>query len=237
MSCSIERLVQTEGQTGQNWSQPVFFKTSVCRSSSLVQKYDWNQTEPNCKRPDHQLQLHWFRNFSVASCKVCQKMERPNKTSPNQLQPVFYLCTKVGHVCIPKTDASHINKQLQQWQTTQLPPSTSAHFPPIPQPHHPQYLSTIPGPPTTLVNHAQWPQLTPTLQEQCNTMSPTKQVTARLRRCNKLMSDVDDSQHHHCLVVFCQPRWVGSPLDGQWFGLVAVHSCPLWGQKMDLTRL
>ena len=33
---------------------------SVCRSSSLDWKKDRNQTEPNCKRPDHRLRLHKF---------------------------------------------------------------------------------------------------------------------------------------------------------------------------------
>ena len=54
--------------------------TSVCRSSSLDCKKNQNWTEPNCKRPDHQLQLHKFWKFSVASCKVCWKIEKPKYT-------------------------------------------------------------------------------------------------------------------------------------------------------------
>ena len=33
---------------------------SICRSSSLDWKKNRNRTEPNCKRPDHQLWLHKF---------------------------------------------------------------------------------------------------------------------------------------------------------------------------------
>jgi len=43
---------------------------SVRRSSSLDQKYDRNRTEPNCKRPDHQLQLPTVGVSPVASCHV-----------------------------------------------------------------------------------------------------------------------------------------------------------------------
>ena len=53
--------------------------SSIHRSSSLDWKKDWNQTEPNCKRWDHWLQLHKFWNFSVASCNVCWKIEKPKK--------------------------------------------------------------------------------------------------------------------------------------------------------------
>ena len=53
---------------------------SVCRSTSLDWKKDRNRTELNCKRPDHQLRLHKFWIFSVASCDVCQKIEKPKKT-------------------------------------------------------------------------------------------------------------------------------------------------------------
>ena len=52
---------------------------SVHRSSLLDWKKDWNRTESNCKRPDHQLQLHKFWKFSVASCDVCWKFEKPKK--------------------------------------------------------------------------------------------------------------------------------------------------------------
>ena len=67
---------------------------SVCRSSSLDWKKNQNRTEPNCKRPDHWLQLPWLWKFPVASCLVCWNLERPQKTGPNWLQLVFYLCTK-----------------------------------------------------------------------------------------------------------------------------------------------
>ena len=53
---------------------------NVCRSSLLDWKKDRNWTEPNCKRPDHRLQLHKFWIFSVASCDVCQKIEKLKKT-------------------------------------------------------------------------------------------------------------------------------------------------------------
>jgi len=43
---------------------------SVRRSSSLDRKYDQNRTEPNCKRPDHQLQLPAVGVSPVASCHV-----------------------------------------------------------------------------------------------------------------------------------------------------------------------
>ena len=55
-------------------------QNSVCRSSSLDPKNDQNWTEPNCKILDHQLQLHWSWKSSVASCEVCQKVERLKKT-------------------------------------------------------------------------------------------------------------------------------------------------------------
>ena len=58
---------------------------SVRRSSSLDWKKDRNRTEPNRKRPDHQLQLHKFWIFSVASCDVCQKIEKPKK---NRSRPI-----------------------------------------------------------------------------------------------------------------------------------------------------
>ena len=35
-------------------------ESSVCRSSLLDWKKDRNQTEPNCKKPDHRLWLHKF---------------------------------------------------------------------------------------------------------------------------------------------------------------------------------
>ena len=63
--------------------------TSVRRSSSLDWKKDQNRTEPNCKRPDHRLRLHKFWIFSVASCDVCRKIEKPKKTGLDRLQPVF----------------------------------------------------------------------------------------------------------------------------------------------------
>ena len=63
--------------------------SSVRRSSSLDWKKDRNRTEPNCKRPDHWLRLHKFWIFSVASCDVCQKIEKPKKTGLDRLQPVF----------------------------------------------------------------------------------------------------------------------------------------------------
>ena len=53
--------------------------TSVRRSSLLDWKKDWIRTEPNCKRPNHRLQLHKFWIFSVASCEVCWKIEKPKK--------------------------------------------------------------------------------------------------------------------------------------------------------------
>ena len=59
---------------------PISFEVSVRRSSSLDWKKDRNITEPNCKRPDHQLWLHKFWNFSVASCDICRKIEKPKKT-------------------------------------------------------------------------------------------------------------------------------------------------------------
>ena len=65
------------------------FETSVRRSSSLDWKKDRNWTEPNCKRPDHQLRLHKFWKFSVASCDVCQKIEKLKKTGLDRLQLVF----------------------------------------------------------------------------------------------------------------------------------------------------
>ena len=63
----------------------VFFKRllhtgSVRRSSLLDWKKDQNRTEPNCKRLDHQLRLHKFWIFSVASCDVCQKIEKPKES-------------------------------------------------------------------------------------------------------------------------------------------------------------
>ena len=57
---------------------------SVCRSSWLDWKYDWNQTEPNRKRPDHRLRLHWSQKFLVASPKVWWKLERLMKTGCNR---------------------------------------------------------------------------------------------------------------------------------------------------------
>ena len=62
---------------------------SVRRSSSLDWKKDRNRTEPNCKRPDHRLRLHKFWIFSVASCDVCQEIEKPKKPGLDRLQPVF----------------------------------------------------------------------------------------------------------------------------------------------------
>ena len=59
--------------------------TSVRRSSFLDWKKDWNQTEPNCKRPDHQLRLHKLWNFLVASCNICWEIEKPKK---NRSRPV-----------------------------------------------------------------------------------------------------------------------------------------------------
>ena len=56
---------------------------SVRRSSSLDWKKDRNRTEPNCKRPDHQLRLHKFWIFLVVSCDVCRKIEKPkNRKKP-----------------------------------------------------------------------------------------------------------------------------------------------------------
>ena len=55
--------VQGLTQVGDAWdktdmeSPPPAPVTSVRRSSSLDWKKDWNQTEPNCKRLDHRLQL------------------------------------------------------------------------------------------------------------------------------------------------------------------------------------
>ena len=62
---------------------------SVRRSSSLDWKKDQNRTKPNCKRPDHWLQLHKFWIFSVASCDICWKIEKPKQTGLDRLQPVF----------------------------------------------------------------------------------------------------------------------------------------------------
>ena len=62
---------------------------SVRRSSSVDWKKDRNWTESNCKRLDHQLQLHKFWNFSVASCEVCWKIKKLKKTGLDQLQLVF----------------------------------------------------------------------------------------------------------------------------------------------------
>ena len=59
-------------------------RTHVCRSSSLNWTYDWNRTEPDCKRPDCWLQLHLFWFFLVASCDVCWKNGKTEKTG----QPV-----------------------------------------------------------------------------------------------------------------------------------------------------
>ena len=59
--------------------------SSVRRSSLLDWKKDWNWTEPNCKRPDHRLRLHKFWIFSVASCDICRKIEKPKK---NRSRPV-----------------------------------------------------------------------------------------------------------------------------------------------------
>ena len=70
---------------------------SVHRSSSLDQKNDWNGTEPNCKRPDHWLQLHKFWKFSAASCKVFWKIERPKKTS---LSSCHVLDLTQAHICL-----------------------------------------------------------------------------------------------------------------------------------------
>ena len=47
-----------------------YVMASVRRSSSLDWKYDRNRTEPNCKRPDHQLQLPTVGVSPVASCHV-----------------------------------------------------------------------------------------------------------------------------------------------------------------------
>ena len=77
LSQGIQRRQQIM-RTVSLWERP---SSSVCRSSSLDQKKDWNQTKPNCKRPDHWLRLHKFWNFLVASCKVCRKIKRPKKTN------------------------------------------------------------------------------------------------------------------------------------------------------------
>ena len=61
------------------------FIASVRRSSLLDWKKDRNWTEPNCKRPDHWLRLHTFWNCLVASCDICQKIEKPKK---NRSRPV-----------------------------------------------------------------------------------------------------------------------------------------------------
>ena len=57
------------------WSMWLVF----CRSSSLDWIKDRNRTEPNCKRPDHRLRLHKFWKFSVASCSICWKIEKPKE--------------------------------------------------------------------------------------------------------------------------------------------------------------
>ena len=68
---------------------PAWDKVSVHRSSSLDWKKDRNRTEPNRKRPDHRLRLPKFWIFSVASCDVYRKIEKPEKTGLDRLQPVF----------------------------------------------------------------------------------------------------------------------------------------------------
>ena len=63
-------------------SQPILLRyrtISVRRTSFLDWKKDRNWTEPNCKRPDHRLQLHKFWIFSVASCNVCRKSKNRKK--------------------------------------------------------------------------------------------------------------------------------------------------------------
>ena len=82
--CKYHDLPQ-QPQTRQSLKSPA----SVRRSSLLDWKKDRNWTEPNCKRPDHWLRLHKFWIFSVASCDVCQKIEKPKKTGLDRLQPVF----------------------------------------------------------------------------------------------------------------------------------------------------
>ena len=68
----------------------IIYRISVCRSSSLDWKKYRNRTEPNWKRLDHWLRLHKFWKFSVASCDICQKIEKPKKTGLDRLQPVFH---------------------------------------------------------------------------------------------------------------------------------------------------
>ena len=69
----------------QHLALPQWLMTSVHRSSSLDWKKDRNRTEPNCKRPDHRLQLDKFWIFLVASCKVCQTIEKPKKNGPRPI--------------------------------------------------------------------------------------------------------------------------------------------------------
>ena len=84
--CSPPPLRPNKPLAAWGWD---WITTSVHRSSSLDWKKDRNQTEPNCKRLDHQLRLHKFWIFSVASCDVCWKTEKPKKTGLDRLQPVF----------------------------------------------------------------------------------------------------------------------------------------------------
>ena len=70
----------------EKWNIKNIALDSICRSSLLDWKKDRNWTELNCKRPDHQLQLHKFWIFSVASCKVCQKIKKKN--GKNRSRPV-----------------------------------------------------------------------------------------------------------------------------------------------------
>ena len=70
-------------------------------------KKDRNRTEPNCKRPDHQLRLHKFWIFSVASCNLCRKSEKAKKTSLSShhvLDPTYTHFSLIAGLWIIKSD-------------------------------------------------------------------------------------------------------------------------------------
>ena len=67
-------------------ADPVFTSGQcIHRSSFLDQKKDWNWTEPNCRRLNHQLQLYKFWNFF--GCQL-QGLSKNQKTEKNRSRPV-----------------------------------------------------------------------------------------------------------------------------------------------------
>ena len=60
------------------------FSVSVHRSSSLDWKKDWNRTEPNCKRPDHWLQLHKFWKFFGCQLQGLSKIRKPKQKNQSR---------------------------------------------------------------------------------------------------------------------------------------------------------